>query len=284
VDVFYNLPSNFLKDLKMACAAVGIMSEDRIRKAMAFCDEIPRIHIEAAGDDDEAQFMFTAQLHESAWETATSQGIARRDFWPATGQRRRTYMSSSFLKFTAIHPEEFMARIRNRELPLFLSEYELLIWLCDEIACGQQASTSRVHRHRYKPGFCLFLHITTTRAFDYYGRLIRMEHVCKPLNIEGLDEVLRHDPDIVQATYMGSGACYSDAGGRKGSCILRAACGVRRAACCMDTRGIRFEVTSNDTHCVVHMDAGTWQARAWMRKRCCQAPRTTLERAKWPTC
>ena len=224
MDVFYNLPSNFLKELKMACGAVGMLSEDRTRKALALCAEIPSI----PGDHDEAQFMFTAQIHESAWEAATSQGMARRDFWPATGQRRRTYMSSSFLKWSAIHPEEFMARIQNRELPLFLSEYELLTWLCDEITCGQQPSTSRVHRHRYKPGFCLFLRITTTRAFDFCGRLMRMEHVCEPLNIEGLDEVLRRDPDIVQATYMGSGASYSDAGGRKGSLCL--ACGVRAAA------------------------------------------------------
>ena len=105
-----------------------------------------------------------------------------------------------------------LTRLQNRELELFVTEYELLQWAMDEIACGQEVTTVRVRRHRHRPGMCLFVRSTTTRVFDALGRLVRHEHVGVPLSVEDLDEVLETHPEMVQIAYMGSGSSYADAG------------------------------------------------------------------------
>ena len=49
------------------------------------------------------------------------------------------------------HPEEFMTRMQNRELPLYQSEVDFLIFICDQMATARQTTTRRVYRHRFKP-------------------------------------------------------------------------------------------------------------------------------------
>lgn len=203
------LPAASLETLNGACAAVGIISDERTRKASACFLRAQHMLYEG----EEARFIQAAEVQESVWEAVSFKGIVRRDFWPTTGRRRRTYISSSFLKWSCISPKEFMTRVQDRQLGLYQSEYEVLTCLCDEIACVDQPITVRVQRHRYRPGFCLFLRITTTRSFDVCGRLVRMEHVCEPLSIQELDEVLERDPGIVQVAYMGSGSSYAKKGG-----------------------------------------------------------------------
>ena len=233
-----NLPPISLEELNIACAAVGIIADERNRNASACYAQAPG----ALGDDEYENFIQAAEAMERVWEATTSRGIMRRDFWPTTGRRRRTFVNSALLKWSGISPEEFVTRIQARELGFHQSEFEMLVNLCDEMTCANQPVTTRVQRHRYKPGFCLFVRISTTRVFDFSGRLVRMEHVYEPLSIEALNEVLRTDPGSVQIKYMGSGSSYAEAGWRDqgthcwwcrriyGVVALRAVC-CKRHAC-----------------------------------------------------
>jgi len=204
VKVFRNMPSPVVKGLRVACSARGIVESEQQSLAMSLLDDGLPQHSAAMNVDE-------LQSFDTILETA-SVGASRRDFCPETGRRKRHFTNSAFLDLIGIHPEEWFTRIQNRELELFMTEYELLEWVMDEITCGQEIMTVRVRRHRHRPGVCLFVRTTTTRAFDALGRLVRMEHVCAPLSVEDLDEVLETHPDMVQMTYMGSGSSYADAG------------------------------------------------------------------------
>lgn len=216
VEMFQNMPSPVVNKLRVACSAQGIVASERQALAMSlFDDSVPQ----------QSATMYVDTLHtiDTIWETA-SVGACRRDICPTTGRRKRHFTNTAFLKWTGIHPEEWFTRIQNRELELFLTEYELLEWVMDEIACGHEGVTTRVRRHRHRPGICLFVRTTTTRVFDAFGRLFRLEHVCAPLSVEDLDEVLKTDPDMVQITYMGSGSSYADAGGGRRAWCWRDLC------------------------------------------------------------
>ena len=268
--MFQNMPLPVVKKLRVACSAQGIVASERQALAMSLFDDGMPHHSAPMYED-------TLPAIDAMWETA-SVGACRRDLCPKTGRRRRHFTNTAFLKWTGIHPEEWFTRIQNRELELFLTEYELLQWVMDEIACGHEGVTVRVRRHRHRPGMCLFVRTTTTRVFDVLGRLVRLEHACAPLRVEDLDEVLETHPDMVQITYMGSGSSYADAGAGRGVWHWCVTCSVEVHACIVGDRLCPVHAQT----CTMTTVAAT-QAHASTRKRSCQASRAITGRARSAT-
>lgn len=102
--------------------------------------------------------------------------------------------------------------MQHREIVMYQTEYDFLMFICDQIATGLQPTTKRIYRHRYKRGNCVFFKTTTNRTFDGVGRLTRMEYIIEPLTLREVDTELITNAHCVQTAYMGKDPSYADAG------------------------------------------------------------------------
>jgi len=163
-----------------------------------------------------------SEIVEAGWEARTDMGLWRCEFDPVSGRRTRFFSNSSVLSWMGVDAEEFAARLGRRELPVFLTQFELVARVCDNIVTGHKPLSSRVYRYRVAPGRCLFVHVLTSRMFDYLGRLMRLEETIRPLSVAEVNEVMERDPGSVLVTYMGSQPSYTDAGKRVDAETLQA--------------------------------------------------------------
>lgn len=163
-----------------------------------------------------------SDIVETGWEAQTDVGLWRREFDPVSGRRTRFFSTSSVLSWMGVDAEEFAAKMGRRELPVFLTQFELVARVCDNIVNGHKPLSSRVYRYRVAPGRCLFVHVSTSRVFDSLGRLLRLEEIIRPLSVAEMNEVMERDPGSVCITHMGSKPSYSDAGTRVDAETLQA--------------------------------------------------------------
>jgi hypothetical protein len=193
--------------MQRACSALVIVTQERnVLSHEAAEALLSLVGSTELGADD------SLDIIESMWEGKSDMCFWRRDFCPATGRRKRFFANSSFYRSGGMTPEEFIARMQHREIAMYQTEYDFLMFICDQIASGLQPATTRIYRHRYKRAHCVFSKTTTHRTFDGVGRLTRMEYIIEPLTLRQLDTELITNPHCVQTTYMGRDPDYSDAG------------------------------------------------------------------------
>eukprot|EP00802_Teleaulax_amphioxeia_P011303 Tamp_11335.p1 GENE.Tamp_11335~~Tamp_11335.p1 ORF type:complete len:494 (+),score=62.69 Tamp_11335:402-1883(+) len=213
--LFHKLPVDFIRGLNKVCSAMAVVAQHAAQEA----SKVPHaLQISETVQDS----TLASELVESAMaEMNGKSGVWRRLFCPVTGHRKRFFSTPSYFNsMVGCHPEEFMTRMQNRELPLYQSEVDFLIFICDQMATARQTTTRRVYRHRFKPGSCVFFQILTMRTFDSCGRLTQIEHSFEALSVPQLDQILQKEPEIVHVTHMGVDPSYSDAGARVDAATL----------------------------------------------------------------
>jgi len=205
--IFASLPPTFIEGLNKACTAFEVLNDYRLQSSGPS-------HCIRGTTASNAHCPVLSETIETVWEVQRDKGLWRREYDPVTGRRLRFFSSSSVLRWMGYDPEEFLAKMQRRELPVQLTEFEFVAFVCDTLVAEQLSATSRVYRYRRKPGVFQLMQVMTSRTFDSFGRILRVEEVMQPVSVAELNAVMEEDPASVRVTYMGSCEGYAGAGTR----------------------------------------------------------------------
>ena len=203
--IFTSLQPAFVDLLNKSCALFDVLANDHLQRSTS-CQLIK------GSPESQVHSPMISEVVEAGWEAQKDVGMWRREFHAASGRRMRFFSTSSVLNWMGYDPEDFYAKMQRRELSMHMTQFEFVAHICDNIIAGHKPLTCRVYRYRATPGRCLFVQVLTTRTFDSFGRLLRVEEIMRPLSVEEVNKSIERDPKIVCATYMGSDQSYAGAG------------------------------------------------------------------------
>eukprot|EP00960_Hanusia_phi_P068947 766973-Hanusia_phi.AAC.3 len=188
MNIFVSLPPHLQQVTRRALQAIEIIVADKMQKQAQALQEKPLLM------ESETVTEAALELEQTIYRQQ-SFGVIKQHAHPDTGKRAHVYVSDAMCKFLGLHPEEALARIVNREMPLIATEFAFLCYMLFgawSFASRPGHPYSLVGCLRYmgehgEPGGGLMVRLDQKQEFDFRGRVRAVKSYWTPVR-EGSQE------------------------------------------------------------------------------------------------
>ena len=201
--IFEPLPEEIHHGLRTIFTSVGVLSQ----VAQQQQEDWRLLDWSEPNPEEQAlQEKASWQLLDEVYEKKGQLSCVRVGYDPVSAQRKRISFNAATCHLTQMHPEELAARMSSHTMGMYMTEFEFLLMILDDVANAKQSSITRYCRLRFSASKFAFVRYDKMRCFDMRGRMVRQEHFLTPISSKQLDDALNSRPKqclIVQMTRPG---------------------------------------------------------------------------------